>query len=141
MNVRERWIFIFMANLLTVGYFHAFSNEFKYFFMEVYCIWYYRDGKYAAPNCQTGYTSSTGKLSSFHFPLKNEELNKTWIRFVNRSHWVPTKHLVLCELHFEDIYNNKGKRLILNRSMKSVPYDPLRRTYRYAFHSSDHSNI
>ena len=77
--------------------------------------------KCAAPKCQTGYTSSTRKLSSFHFPLKNEELNKKWIRFVNRSDWVPTKHSVLCELHFEDIYKNKGKRMSLNWSMKPVP--------------------
>ena len=27
-----------MANLLTVGFFRAFSNEFMYFFMEIYCI-------------------------------------------------------------------------------------------------------
>ena len=46
----------------------------------------------AAPKCQTGYTSSTGKLYSFHFPLKNEDLNKKWIHFVNRKDWVPTKH-------------------------------------------------
>ena len=63
--------------------------------------------KCASPKCQTGHTFSTRKLSSFHFPLKNEELNKKWFRFVNRSDWVPTKHSVLCELHFEDIYKNK----------------------------------
>ena len=67
--------------------------------------------KCTVSKCQTCCTSSTGKLSSFRFPLKNEELNKKWIRFVNRSDWVPTKHSVLCELHFEDIYKNKGKRL------------------------------
>ena len=50
--------------------------------------------KCSAPKCQTGYTFSTRKLFSFHFPLKNEELNKKWIRFVNMSDWVPTKHLV-----------------------------------------------
>ena len=72
----------------------------------------------AAPKCQTGYTSSTPKVSSFHFPLKNLELNKKWIRFVCRSDWVPTKHWVLCELHF---YKIKGKRLSLNWSMKPVP--------------------
>ena len=44
--------------------------------------------KYAAPKCKTGYTSSTDKLSSFRFPLKNEELNRKWIRSVNRSDWV-----------------------------------------------------
>ena len=65
------------------------------------------ENKCAAPKCQTSYTSSTRKLSSFHFSLKNEELNKNRIRFVNRSDWVPTKHSVLCELHFEDFYKNK----------------------------------
>ena len=130
MGVREGWIFIVMANLLT----HAFSNEFMYFFMEVYCIWHYRHGKCVAPKCQTGYTSFTGKLSSFHFPPKNEELNKKWNRFVNRSDWVPTKHSILCKLHFEDIYKIK---LVEETSS----YNPFRRTYRYAIRSSDHSNI
>ena len=74
--------------------------------MDVCCLWYYRHGKCDEPKCQTGYTSSTGKLSSFYFPLKNEELSKKLIRFVNRSNWVPIKHWVLCELHFEDIYKN-----------------------------------
>ena len=73
-----------------------------------------------APKCQTGYTSSTGKLSSFHVPLKNEDLNKKWIHFVNRKDWVPTKHSILCELHFEDIYKNTGKRMSLTWSMKPV---------------------
>ena len=77
--------------------------------------------KCVAPNCQTGYTSSTEKLSSLHFPLKNEELNKQCIRFVNRSDWVPTKHSVLRELHFEDIYKNKRKHISLTWSMKPVP--------------------
>ena len=76
----------------------------------------------------------TGKLSSFHFPPKNEELNKKWNRFVNRSDWVPTKHSVLCKLHFEDIYKIK---LVEETSS----YNPFRRTYRYAIRSSDHSNI
>ena len=60
--------------------------------------------KCAAPKCQTGYISSTGKLSSFHFTLKNEELNKKWILFVNRSDWVSTKHSALCKLHFKDVF-------------------------------------
>ena len=41
--------------------------------------------KCAASKCQTGCTSSTGELASFHFHLKNEELNIKWIHFVNRS--------------------------------------------------------
>ena len=54
--------------------------------------------KCAAPKCQTGYTSSTRKLSSFHFPLKKEELNKKWIRFVNKIDWVlqSTQFYVSC---------------------------------------------
>ena len=39
-----------------------------------------------------------------NFPLKNAELKRQWIRFVNRRDWLATKHLVLCELHFEDKY-------------------------------------
>ena len=77
--------------------------------------------KCAAPKCQTAHTSSTRKLSSLHLPLKKEELNKKWTRFVNRSDSVPTKHSVLCELHFEYIYKNKGKHMSLNWSMKPVP--------------------
>ena len=60
------------------------------------------------------------RKTSFHFPLKNEELSKKWIHFVNKSDWVPRKHSVLCELHFEDISKNKGKRMSLNWSMKPV---------------------
>ena len=37
-----------------------------------------------------------------------------------QSDWIPTKHSVLCELHFEDIYRNKGKRMSLSWSMKPV---------------------
>ena len=107
--------------MLTVGYFHAFSNEFMYFLWK-YTAYDITDmvSKCAAPKYQTGYTSSTGKLSSFHLPLKNEELNKKRIRFVNRSDWVPTKHSVLFEFHFEYIYKNKGNRMSLNWSMKLV---------------------
>ena len=97
--------------------------------------------KCAAPKCQTNYTSSTGKLSSFHFHLKNEELNKKWIRFDSRNDWVPTRHSVLCELHSEDIYKNKGKPMSLNWSMKPVATihsARFSRTYRYVFRPSNH---
>ena len=60
-----------MANLLILGYFHAFSNEFMHFFLWKYTSYdiFRMIYKCAAPKWQTGYTSSTGKLSSFHFPL------------------------------------------------------------------------
>ena len=78
--------------------------------------------KCVAPKChQTDYISSIEKLSSFHLLLRNEELNKKWIRFVNKSDWVPTKHSVLYKLHFENIYKNKGKRMTLNWLMKTIP--------------------
>ena len=69
--------FIFMANLLTPGYFQAFSDEFMYFLWK-YTAYDIIDmiNKCAAPKYQTGYTFSARKLSSFHFHLKNEELNK-----------------------------------------------------------------
>ena len=46
--------------------------------MEVYTAYDIIDmvNKCAAPKCQTGYTSSTGNLAFFHFPLKSKELNK-----------------------------------------------------------------
>ena len=44
------------------------------------------------------------QIPKFYFPLKNAELNKQWIRFVNRKDWLAMKYSVLCELHFEDKY-------------------------------------
>ena len=97
-----------MANLLTVGYFYAFSNEFMYFLCK-YTVYDITDmvNKCAACRCIS--------------PLKSEDLNKKEIRFVNRSDCVPTKHSVLCKFHFEDIYKNKGKHTSLNWSMKPIP--------------------
>ena len=61
--------------------------------------------KCAAPKCTSGYASDEKKqIEKFHFPLKNADLNKQWIRFVNRRDWLATKHLVLCELNFEEKY-------------------------------------
>ena len=42
-------------------------------------------------------------------------------RFVNGSDYVPTKHSVLCELDFENIYKNKEKYTSLNWLMTPVP--------------------
>ena len=62
--------------------------------------------KRPAPSCRSGYAKNETKhITKFHFPLKNFELNRLWIRFVNRKDWKPTKrkkHSVLCELHFEE---------------------------------------
>ena len=59
--------------------------------------------KFPAPKCTTGYVSNEKKPSAkFHFPVKNAELNKQWIYFVNKRD--TTKHSMLCELYFEEKY-------------------------------------
>ena len=67
--------------------------------------------KCAAPKCTSGYASNEKKqIAKFHFPLKNAELKRQWIRFVNRRDWLARKHLVLCELHFEEKYLRRGEK-------------------------------
>ena len=67
--------------------------------------------KCAAPKCTSGYASNEKKqIAKFHFPLKNAELQKYWIRFVNRRGRIATEHLVLCELDFEDKYLRRGEK-------------------------------
>ena len=51
----------------------------------------------------------------------NFELNRLWIRFVNRKDWKPTKHSVLCELHFEEKYIVRGGKSNLKWSMNPIP--------------------
>ena len=71
--------------------------------------------KCAAPKCTSGYTSNEKKqIAKFHFSLKNAELNKQCIRFVNRRDWLTKKHSVLCELHFEVKYLRRGKKYTLH---------------------------
>ena len=61
--------------------------------------------KCAAPKCTSGYASNEKKqMAKFHFPLKNAESKKQRNRFVSRRDWIATKHSVLCELHFEEIF-------------------------------------
>nr|XP_047146465.1 THAP domain-containing protein 2-like [Hydra vulgaris] len=65
--------------------------------------------KCAASKCTSVYLRNKHKqIASFHFPT-NQNLYQLWVRFVNRSDWTPTKHSVLCELHFEDKYIIKVK--------------------------------
>ena len=67
--------------------------------------------KFAAPKCTSGYAINEKKhIAKFHFPLKNADLKKQRIRFVNRRDWLARKHLVLCELHFEEKYLQRGEK-------------------------------
>ena len=64
-----------------------------------------------APKCASGYASNEKKqIPKFHFPLKNAELKRQWIRFLNRKDWLAMKHLVLCELHFEEKYLQQSEK-------------------------------
>ena len=78
--------------------------------------------KYAAQSCRSGYAKNETKhITKFHFPLKNFELNRLWIRFVNHKYWKPTKHSVLCELHFEEEYIVRGGKANLKCLMNPIP--------------------
>ena len=72
--------------------------------------------KWVAPKCESGYASNEKKqIAKFHLPLKNAELKRQWIRVVNRRDWLATKHLVLCELHFEEKYLQQGEKYCSGR--------------------------
>ena len=78
--------------------------------------------KFAEPNCTSGFATNEKKPSAkFHFPLKNAELNKKWIRFVIKRDWLALKHSVLCELYFEEKYLRRGEKCTLQLSMNPVP--------------------
>ena len=54
--------------------------------------------KFPSPKCTSGYVSNEKKPSAkVNFPLKNVELNKRWIRFVNKRDWLAMKRSMLCE--------------------------------------------
>ena len=67
--------------------------------------------KCTASSRRCGYVKNETKhITKFHFPMKDFELNRLWIRFVNCKDWKPTKHSGLCELHFEEKHNVRGGR-------------------------------
>ena len=74
--------------------------------------------KCAAPECRTGYESV--RKSQLHFPLEKIELNKQWIRFVNRKDWETAKNSVLSELHLEERFIIRRKKYNLSYSMSLV---------------------
>ena len=64
------------------------------------------------PKRTSGYDSDEQKL---HFPLKNADLKKQWIHFVNRRDWLARKHSMLCELHFGEKYFRRGEKYYSGR--------------------------
>ena len=69
--------------------------------------------------CNSGYKTCIENKAKFCFPIKNDELVKKWVKFVNRKHedgsiWSPGKYDTICEDHFEKIYIKCGKRKTLD---------------------------
>ena len=70
--------------------------------------------------CKTGYKKRqhiihaiSEKFPAFCFPLKNQELNRKWIRLVNRRDWAPTRRSGVCSQHFEEKFLKVDKRATL----------------------------
>ena len=66
--------------------------------------------KSVAQTFHSGYATNTSERHryNFHFPMKDEELNKSWIDFVHRKGWVSITNSVLCELHFDEKYKKQS---------------------------------
>ena len=43
-----------------------------------------------------------GNISFFHFPHKNPPVLKQWANAVNRLHWFPKDHSLICSVHFKE---------------------------------------
>ena len=78
--------------------------------------------------CKTGYKKRQHKIHVipekfpvFRFPLKNQELNRKWIRFVNRRDWAPTRRSGVCSKHFEEKFLKVDKRAMLRWELHPVP--------------------
>ena len=70
--------------------------------------------------CKTGYKKRHHKINVipekfpiFRIPLKNPELNRKWIKFVNRSDWALTQRFGVCSKHFEEKFLKVGKQATL----------------------------
>ena len=80
--------------------------------------------------CRSNYDDGP-KETVFFFPDEKKEcdLRQSWIKFVNRVDWKPTKKSCICRKHFEPQYYKKGaqgKRYRLVKKLKPVPtiFDP-----------------
>ena len=62
-----------------------------------------------------------GNISFFHFPHKNPPVLKQWANAVNRLHWFPKDHSLICSVHFNEscFIVRPGKR---GRLLKDVLY-------------------
>ena len=62
------------------------------------------------------------RKTSLYFPFrKKPEINRLWIKFVNRKEWQPTKNSGVCSKHFEEKYLKNGVRTTLRWELNPVP--------------------
>ena len=100
----------------------CFKNSAKITTLLLHCILENGVNKCAAPKCTSVSASNEKKQTAkFQFPLKNAELHKQWIRFINRRSWIAKKLSVRCELHFEEKYLRRGEKCALQWLMNPVP--------------------
>ena len=52
----------------------------------------------------------SNKVQNFTFFRKITDLNKQWIRFINRKDWIPLNQTVPCELHSEEKHLRRGEK-------------------------------
>ena len=60
-------------------------------------------------------------VATFHFPFKNPELADKWVKFINRSDWIPSSTAVLCEKHFEEKFISRGEKCNLKWKCNPIP--------------------
>ena len=82
----------------------------------------------AVPGCKTNYTSTTKtdgpKTTTFSFP-KDDELKEKWLRAIPRKDWIPSKHAVVCKIHYDHGEIIKfDKYLLPDGTFKMIPYKP-----------------
>ena len=49
--------------------------------------------------CRTGYRGNYGIYQCFFLP-KSQEMHRRWLKKINRTNFIPSKHTVVCERHF-----------------------------------------
>ena len=67
-----------------------------------------------------------GNISFFHFPHKNPPVLKQWANAVNRLHWFPKHHSLICSVHFKEscfiVRPGKRGRLLKDGAIKKTSH-------------------
>ena len=78
--------------------------------------------------CNTGYKKRENKEDKipekhpvFGFPNSKPDLKATWVKFLSRKLWLPTKNSGISAKHFEERFLKKGLRTTLRWNLNPVP--------------------